>query len=140
MKKLIAFTITAALVAGPALAEARLQIDSGAASVNHGRGFAPASADTPLAPGDLVKVDAGGAARIVYGEQCSVTLAAGSVSRVGDAPCQQDAGEIPPEALALGGLAAVGAGAGVAVAVSRKGSGSNTPLIPPRTPCASAGC
>lgn len=144
MKKIIALAVSIAMIPGAASAERFLRIDAGSARVNHGAGFALATDDTPLAPGDLVKVSRGGAARVISGDQPPIRIGGGRLYRVPAGTADQDAaqadasGLAPPELFAPVGLGVLGAAAGVAVATTGKAGGAQ-PLI--GTPnCASAGC
>jgi|ERR1700730_9633809 hypothetical protein len=65
-----------------------LQINSGSAFLNWGRGFRPVRVDTELASGDLVMVAPGGSAEIVYFDDCRIPVKPGQVAVVARiSPC-----------------------------------------------------
>jgi hypothetical protein len=144
MKKAIALSILIAMISGVASAERFLRVDRGSASVNHGDGFAAVAGDTPLAPGDLVRVAKGGSARIISGDAPGIRISGGKLYRVPGEPSDQEtgnavsSGSLPPELLALGGLGTIGAAAGVAVASTGRRTDAQPLIVAPG--CASAGC
>jgi hypothetical protein len=135
-RKLILSISVLALIAGQAEA-AVLQLD-GAASVDRGSGFAPASNNTQLRPGDRVRVT-DGCARVVYDNGYLSKLCQGQMIVVAyDPPAPQsysgslkDAAEpcCEPNYWGLAAVLAV-AGGGIAAGISETSQSSNPPVTP----------
>ena len=86
--KLDKILVMAALLASGVARAASLENAEGDVRVNQGPGFAAVQGSAELAPGDKIKLGRKGAARLVYDDQCTVKLPAGSLSTVArHSPC-----------------------------------------------------
>ncbi len=126
----ISAIVTAALLVTGAEA-AQLTNIQGAVLVDHGNGFIPVAGPVLLAPGDRVHA-AAGVAYVVYDNNCSQKVAANQTVAVLAAPpaCDlkdgviaNEASPFPADALAVGGMLAVG---GVAAALASSGNTSTS--------------
>jgi tetrahydromethanopterin S-methyltransferase subunit D len=73
-----ALALVPLLFAGAAAAQSVGNV-KGSVLVNHGAGFAPISAPTPLRTGDTVMARAGGSATLKYADGCKVDVIPGTV-------------------------------------------------------------
>lgn len=120
----------------------------GGVRVNRGDGYVAVRGATELKPGDMVMVDAKGKARLVYPDNCGVSVKAGSVTVVGakspclegrsaripsgdGAPAYVDPAEsgLDTTGLVVGGLALAAVGGGIAAA-ALNGQPTSPPFIP----------
>jgi hypothetical protein len=146
----------AALLASGVARAASLENAEGDVRVNQGPGFVAAKGSAELAPGDKIKVGRKGAARLVYDDQCTVKLPAGSLTTVArHSPCsfkaiagdKGDAYYVPeggdPWGLGVGALGLGGLAAGLLIATnssngsqtfSSNGSQTLVPIISPVSP------
>ena len=161
--KLEKIVVMAALLASGVARAASLENAEGDVRVNQGPGFAAVQGSAELAPGDKIKLGRKGAARLVYDDQCTVKLPAGSLSTVArHSPCSFKAiagdkgdtyyvpqggplcppGTLDPACgagdpwwLGAGALGLGGLAAGALVATnSNNGSSPVFPIIPPVSP------
>jgi len=141
------------LCAGAACAQSVGNV-KGNVLVNHGAGFAPITAATPLKIGDTVMARAGGSATLHYGDGCKVDVIPGTVLTLenvspcsivnkaepaDDQPVAQNTGGggdnqqpgVPPGVIAGGAFLAVAAG-GLAIGLSNNHNDHNieTPASP----------
>ncbi len=137
--------VSALLLSGQVQA-ATLSGVQGSVMVNPGDGYYLTTGPTTLKPGDLVMLNPGGAAQLLFADGCHVPLQVGAVFTVGaNSPCAaqfgqgQQPSETPSQATGgfdtgtlLIGVAVVAGGVGLAVALSGGGSsgGSSTPASP----------
>jgi hypothetical protein len=90
--------ITAVLVNFLAYAATVLP-EQGIVLVNRGNGYQNAIAPTTVNPGDIVVVNAGGAAWLSYPDGCTVPVAVGSIVTVGQqSPCTTSGSMMPSQA------------------------------------------
>ncbi len=83
------------LLACSATKAATLTGIDGAVLVNHGGGFTSAHGTTPLSTGDTVIANPGGRAKVVYDDNCTVSVEPGSVVTVADkSPCSVETGAV----------------------------------------------
>lgn len=128
----ISWAMALSLMTSP-LCAATLQVTQGTVQINRGQGFEPVTGSTTVNPGDVVTVQPGGNAQIVYPDGSIQPVQPGSVASVGPgsaapAPVESGGQQVLSQAANPGGLPGGAGGAGGAAGGLGAGGLSGTAI------------